>query len=83
MQSLLGIPALVVIGSSVWVGADASQRDFSGDRFADRTWKWVVGCLLLWIVAFPIYLAFIASFVGFGTIRGLFELTQHLVLLHR
>jgi hypothetical protein len=57
MQSLLGIPALVVIGSSVWVGADASQRDLSGDRFADRTWKWVVGCLLLWIVAFPIYLA--------------------------
>jgi len=30
-----------------------------------------------------LYLAFIASFVGFGTIRGLFELTQHLVLLHR
>jgi hypothetical protein len=57
MNGLLGIPAVVLIGSSVWVGADAAQRDFKNDRFADKTWKWVVGCLLLWIVVFPVYLA--------------------------
>jgi hypothetical protein len=47
---------LVVVGSAVWMGIDASARDFSGDRFADATWKWVVGGLGLWVVAFPVYL---------------------------
>ncbi len=39
------------------MGIDASQRDWSHSRFADATWKWVVGGLGLWIVAFPAYLA--------------------------
>ena len=47
----------VVVGSAVWVGADASHRDFSGSSFASKTWHWVVGILLLWIVVFPVYLA--------------------------
>jgi hypothetical protein len=48
--------ALTVLGTTVWVVADANQRDWRGNRFADATWKWVLGCLLLWIVVFPIYL---------------------------
>jgi len=42
--------------SVVWVAIDSSKRDWSEDKFANRTWKWVVGCLFLWIVAFPAYL---------------------------
>ncbi len=45
-----------VLGSVVWVGFDASKRDFSDSRFASKTWQWVVGALLLWIIVFPIYL---------------------------
>ena len=26
------------------------------DKFANHPWKWVVGCVFLWIVAFPAYL---------------------------
>lgn len=49
--------ALVVVGTTLWVAFDAKDRDWSGYGFANRPWKWVVGCLLLWIVAFPLYLA--------------------------
>ncbi len=48
---------LVIVGTTIWVGVDASHRDWSGHGFANATWKWVVGSLLLWIVAFPVYLA--------------------------
>ncbi len=46
----------VTVASAVWVGFDSSRRDFSNDRFANSTTKWVIGTLLLWIIAFPIYL---------------------------
>jgi hypothetical protein len=45
---------LVVVGTTVWVGVDASKRDWSGSGGGAATW--VVGCILLWIVVFPIYL---------------------------
>jgi hypothetical protein len=48
---------LLIVGTTVWVGVDASHRDWSGHSFANATWKWVAGSLLLWIVAFPVYLA--------------------------
>jgi hypothetical protein len=47
----------IVLGTTVWVGVDASGRDWSGDRFANSTTKWVIGTLLLWIVVFPVYVA--------------------------
>jgi len=47
---------LLIVATTAWVGYDASQRDWSEHSFANRTWKWVVGCLLLWVVAFPVYL---------------------------
>lgn len=45
---------LVVVGTTIWVGVDASKRDWSG---GSGTATWVIGCVLLWIVVFPIYLA--------------------------
>jgi hypothetical protein len=53
MQAVI---ALVIIGTTIWIGFDASGRDWTQNRFCNATWKWVVGCLLLWIVAFPAYL---------------------------
>jgi hypothetical protein len=44
------------LGSVVWLGVDASKRDFSESRFASKTWQWVVGALFIWIIVFPIYL---------------------------
>jgi hypothetical protein len=46
----------LVLASAVWVGVDASGRDWSGDRFANGATKWVIGVLLLWIMVFPVYL---------------------------
>ena len=49
---------LVVLGTAVWVGVDASGRDFSHERFWPKgTTTWVIGVILLWIVVFPAYLA--------------------------
>ena len=48
---------LVVLGTAIWVAVDASHRDFSNSSFASKTWHWVVGMVLLWIVVFPVYLA--------------------------
>jgi hypothetical protein len=44
---------LVVVGTTIWVGLDASKRDWRG---GSGTATWVVGCILLWIVIFPIYI---------------------------
>lgn len=55
------LTVLVVIGTTIWVAIDASGRDFSaldGKWALARSWVgWTVGCLLLWIVVFPIYLS--------------------------
>jgi hypothetical protein len=53
---MTGLIGLLVLGSTVLVGLDANRRDWSGDSFADAAWKWVVGMLLLWLVALPVYL---------------------------
>jgi hypothetical protein len=45
--------ALIVVGTAIWVGFDASQREWT-DGFS--TAAWVAGVLLLWIVIFPYYL---------------------------
>jgi hypothetical protein len=44
------------LGSIIWIGVDASKRDFSDSRFASKTWQWVVGAIFLWIVVVPVYL---------------------------
>ncbi len=51
---------LFIIGSTVWVGFDAAGRDFASDSkwaMARGPTGWVLGCLLLWILFFPAYLA--------------------------
>jgi hypothetical protein len=50
---------IVVVASTVWVGIDASGRDFSMARGAGprTTPGWVAGSALQWIVFFPWYLA--------------------------
>ena len=49
------IPIFIVVGSAIWVGVDASKRDWRNDRFATKTAYWVLGTLLLWILIFPTY----------------------------
>jgi hypothetical protein len=46
---------IVVVVSTIWVWADASGRDWSAT--GGSTVGWVLGCLFLWIVFFPLYLA--------------------------
>ncbi len=50
---LVSLILLAVVGTTIWVGVDASKRDWRG---GSGTATWVVGCILLWIVFFPIYL---------------------------
>jgi hypothetical protein len=52
---------LVVIGTTIWVWADAaSQRNSDGSKkFSGGTVAgYVLGCLVLRIVAFPVYLVY-------------------------
>jgi hypothetical protein len=47
----------VIVLTTIWVGVDASNHNFRGGGFFCKTTAgWVIGCLLLWIVAFPVYL---------------------------
>ena len=46
---------LLILVGATWVGYDASRRDWSGHRFANATWKWVVGALVLSFIVVPLY----------------------------
>ena len=50
---LAALLVVVVIGSSIWVAADASGREWENTN----AFGWFLGCVLLWIVFFPVYLA--------------------------
>src|SRR4051812_34348137 len=39
---------LLFVATTIWVGVDASGRAWRDHGFANATWKWVVGLLLLW-----------------------------------
>jgi hypothetical protein len=45
---------LVVVLTTVWVGFDASKRNWG--KSGTQPFTWVAGCILLWIVVFPLYL---------------------------
>jgi 4-amino-4-deoxy-L-arabinose transferase-like glycosyltransferase len=47
-MEVLGLFYLFVIATSIWVFFDAPARGL--------TWTWGLGCLFLWIIAFPWYL---------------------------
>ena len=53
MQQII---VLLIVAVTIWVGVDASGRDWRNHRFANTTWKWVVGMLLLGVVTLPVYL---------------------------
>jgi len=49
---------IIVLVTTVWVGIDASARDWSQVKGAGphSTGGWIAFCLLVWIGAFPRYL---------------------------
>jgi hypothetical protein len=47
---------LVIAATAAWVGFDARKFDWQGSGLAKTPLEWVAGCLLLWIVIFPVYL---------------------------
>jgi hypothetical protein len=57
MATLQAVMFALAVATAIWVGVDATHRDFSNSPFARKTWHWVAGTLLLWFVVFPIYLA--------------------------
>jgi hypothetical protein len=54
---MLALLLVIVLGSTIWVGFDAAGRDWSEHRHGHNAVEWVLACLLLWIVVFPMYLA--------------------------
>jgi hypothetical protein len=59
---LSSVVLIVVAATSIWVFVDARQlgakRGVLGGGFLDSSaGAWFIGCLLLWIIAFPCYLA--------------------------
>jgi hypothetical protein len=56
---LAALFALAIVGTTIWVGFDASKRDWSSvsGTGGNSTATWVVGCILIWIFVFPLYLA--------------------------
>jgi len=53
MEVVAGLAALAIV---VWVGLDARQRDWTGNRIGNKTWHWVVGALFVSIIVVPLYL---------------------------
>jgi peptidoglycan biosynthesis protein MviN/MurJ (putative lipid II flippase) len=47
---------LVIVGTIVWVGVDSGQRDFSQGKYWHSPLGWIISCIVLWIVYFPLYL---------------------------
>ena len=60
MDSLNATVFLLVIGTTIWVGFDASTNRVTSDdkeyNWSNGALAWVIGCILLWIVVFPFYL---------------------------
>jgi len=52
---ILGVYALTIL----WVGLDASDRDFSecDNWYWRSTFGWMLACAILWIAYFPLYLS--------------------------
>jgi uncharacterized membrane protein len=54
---LFALLFLLVLTSTIWVGFDAAGRDWTEHRHGHNVVEWVVGCLLVWIIVFPMYVA--------------------------
>jgi hypothetical protein len=53
---LTALVFLVIFATTLWLGVDASRRDWSSSTFARSAGVWVFGSLAMWIVIFPLYL---------------------------
>ena len=51
-------PAILVLGTTIWVGFDQGhiKRTYGEEHIGDSWLPWVLGCVLLWILFFPLYL---------------------------
>lgn len=62
MDPITAIIFFVIVGTSIWVGIDAKAigaRKGLVNGFLDMgPLGWALVCLLLWIVGFPLYLAY-------------------------
>lgn len=56
----MGLILLIIIGTSIWVFVDAKKIGIKKGQvkglFNMAPVGWLFACLLLWIVAFPVYL---------------------------
>jgi len=49
------ISCAFTLACAAWIWLDAKKRDWTGDGFANKPWKWALGTAILWIIAFPLY----------------------------
>jgi hypothetical protein len=57
---MLAIVFLLILGTSIWAGFDSASigRDKNAKGMnATSPFGWFLGCLLLWIIIFPVYLS--------------------------
>jgi hypothetical protein len=47
---------LVLVPSAVWVYRDASKRDWTSNKIANKPWQWAFAVFAVWIIAVPLYL---------------------------
>lgn len=53
----MSLVLLLIAATVVWVGFDATGRDWSRSRIAKGPFGWMVLTALLWLIFFPAYLA--------------------------
>lgn len=56
MGSLLLIELTIRLLAVVLVYRDAKKRNWNGDGFANKPWKWAFGIATIWYVTLPLYL---------------------------
>jgi hypothetical protein len=65
----LMLPSIFIVGSSLWVWLDARAKGLHGQRrgvFDMGPFAWFLCCLVLWVVAFPAYLAVRNEYAAMG-----------------
>ena len=56
MGSVLLVDLSVRVLAVLLVYRDAKKRDWNGDGFANKPWKWALGTATIWYVTLPLYL---------------------------
>lgn len=56
MGSVLWVELSIRLVAVVLVYRDAKKRDWDGDGFANKPWKWALGIGTLWYITLPLYL---------------------------